>query len=366
MSIKFDLSFLSRFLILIHLICGILYASQTNTVYNSVVVSYVQQLPTANAKPKTVCDKSLLKPGNWHDMFYHGKMKKTLLVNGGPEEGKSSKDPLEIWEWNGACWALLSASLDGPLWRNFASISYDSTRGVLVLYGGLQSQSVQFEETWEWDGKNWKRFDAKGPGIREAAGMTYDAKRRQTILFGGSQGEKAMADTWTWNGTNWTLVSETGPAGRFPAGFVYDSAREVTMLFGGHRFNSNGVEMFGDTWIWDGKAWRQIATTSVAAPAPRDGARAVFDARRKQVLLFGGIEISTTVKYFNDIWSWNGTKWSEIKVVAPPGRGHHTMAYDAARDRVLLFGGARKMGEILNDTWEWDGSKWVCVDGCKK
>ena len=36
------------------------------------------------------------------------------------------------------------------------------------------------------------------------------------------------------------------------------------------------------------------------------------------------------------------------------------LAYDAKRDRLVLFGGrAGYPNGDLQDTWEWDGSKWV-------
>ena len=129
------------------------------------------------------CGKTTVKPGNWHEMIYHEKLKKVILVNGGPEQGKSPNEPLELWEWNGVCWSLLNPEPNGPRWRNFAATAYDSKRGVLVLYGGLQNPSVQFEETWEWDGKIWKRFEAKGPGVREVPGMTFDAKTQSNSAF---------------------------------------------------------------------------------------------------------------------------------------------------------------------------------------
>ena len=36
-------------------------------------------------------------------------------------------------------------------------------------------------------------------------------------------------------------------------------------------------------------------------------------------------------------------------------RGHHAMAFDSARGRVVLFGGSPRTA----DTWEWDGSDWT-------
>jgi hypothetical protein len=36
------------------------------------------------------------------------------------------------------------------------------------------------------------------------------------------------------------------------------------------------------------------------------------------------------------------------------------MAYDAARQEVVLFGGYRP--GVVGDTWTWDGSTWTLVD----
>jgi hypothetical protein len=39
---------------------------------------------------------------------------------------------------------------------------------------------------------------------------------------------------------------------------------------------------------------------------------------------------------------------------SPSGRGDTALAYDSARQVVVLFGGG-----IKNDTWEWDGRTWT-------
>jgi hypothetical protein len=44
--------------------------------------------------------------------------------------------------------------------------------------------------------------------------------------------------------------------------------------------------------------------------------------------------------------------------VSPCAREGHAMAYDAARMRVVLCGGADG-SKMLNDTWEWDGQTWT-------
>jgi len=296
-------------------------------------------------------------------MVYHERLGQMVLVNGGPEQGKPPGDPLEVWGWTGAGWDLLSVDPAGPPWRNFAAVTYDAARGVLVLYGGLQQPGDAFEETWAWDGERWTRHDAPGPGPREGPGLAYDAARGRVVLFGGAQGDDVLGDTWEWDGAAWTRASGEGPSARFPGGFVYDAARGVTLLAGGHRVSPTRFETYGDTWAWDGAAWTQLAGDG---PAPRDGARAVFDSRRGRVLLFGGIQIEPSVRLLNDTWAWEGAAWTEVSGAAPPGRGHHAMGYDPVRDEVLVYGGSDAPGPRLRtDTWVFDGEGWRCAAGCE-
>ena len=53
-------------------------------------------------------------------------------------------------------------------------------------------------------------------------------------------------------------------------------------------------------------------------------------------------------------------KWQQVAGgdEGPPPRSYTSMAYDEARQRVVLFGGIGKPGETLGDTWEWDGQAW--------
>ncbi|HWO87772.1 MAG TPA: kelch repeat-containing protein, partial [Gemmatimonadales bacterium] len=99
------------------------------------------------------------------------------------------------------------------------------------------------------------------------------------------------------------------------------------------------------------------AATAAASPPARAAHAMVYDAARQRVVLFGGQWDST----FGDTWEWDGTRWRQIRpVTSPPPRSRHGMAYDAARRRVVLFGGIGSYGAgRLTDTWEYDGSTWV-------
>src|SRR5678816_3904711 len=47
----------------------------------------------------------------------------------------------------------------------------------------------------------------------------------------------------------------------------------------------------------------------------------------------------------------------------PRGRGHHTLFYDEARQRVMLTNGTsvddHRNYELLNDLWSFDGTAWT-------
>jgi len=175
--------------------------------------------------PPTEMHSPILEAGQWAYVFYHEGLEQVVLVNGGPEWGKPADEPLELWGWDGTQWSLIATDGDGPTWRNWPAIAFDTTRDVLVIHGGLQP-GTNFNETWEWDGQIWTRYTNTGPGAHEGALMVYDPARASMILFGGSTPDLEIhGDTWEWDGQRWTQASETGPARRFPAGSTIPRAK---------------------------------------------------------------------------------------------------------------------------------------------
>src|SRR3954462_4642882 len=59
--------------------------------------------------------------------------------------------------------------------------------------------------------------------------------------------------------------------------------------------------------------------------------------------------------------STSGTlNWNQLNPAAQPSvRSYHTMAYDAARSQVVMFGGFGAGNAVLGDTWIWDGVNWI-------
>ncbi len=101
--------------------------------------------------------------------------------------------------------------------------------------------------------------------------------------------------------------------------------------------------------------WRQ-APVLQDPPSIRLIPSLTFDAARGKVILFGG---EPPGSFEDDTWEWDGAMWTErAPATVPPGRRGNALAYDAARTKVVMFGGVGQTA-IVADTWEWDGTDWL-------
>ncbi|WP_437639501.1 Kelch repeat-containing protein [Sorangium sp. So ce854] len=264
-----------------------------------------------------------------------------------------------------------SCVTEEPLWteRTFAALSptrvyamaYDAARGRVVLFGGKNIFDEPNNETWEWNGVAWARITPTGtaPSARADHAMAYDAARQRVVLFGGFAGGASRDDTWSWDGRTWTQVTPAGrsPAPRHAHAMAYDAARRRIVLFGGSRVPNAGVD---DTWEWDGTAWTEIAPAGSSRPSPRFASAMAYDAARERAVLYGGARYNASsqgVSSLGDTWEWDGTTWTERRPAgsspsSPPWRARHAMAYDAAQGRIVLHDGG-------SGVWEWDGAAWT-------
>jgi hypothetical protein len=83
-----------------------------------------------------------------------------------------------------------------------------------------------------------------------------------------------------------------------------------------------------------------------------------YDSARDRIVMFGG-------SLGNDTWEWDGTDWSQVvTATTPPARSGHSMAYDMIRGKIVLFGGTANpiLPPALQDTWEYDGVDWTLVN----
>ena len=85
------------------------------------------------------------------------------------------------------------------------------------------------------------------------------------------------------------------------------------------------------------------------SPSARDGHAMAYDVARQRVVLFGGNSLTSI---FSDTWEWDGSNWTlRSPTTSPSERFGHAMAYDVAHQRVVLFGGAGSWPKAYSDTW---------------
>ncbi len=276
-----------------------------------------------------------------------------VLMYGGASGAVTS----DTWEWDGAVWTHLP-STDNPPRRSQFGLAWDSRRQRLVLFGGENETGGVFDDTWEWDGARWTRvLPTTTPPARAGHAMTYDAQRGVVVLFGGhvpflGSTSAQFGDTWEWDGVRWTERATTvAPSARSDAAMAYDPVRGRTVLFGGGPLRGAGTD---ETWEWDGTAWEQ-RSSSAAQPTELRGGAMAFDAARNRITMFGGTRRSGAQTA--ELWEWDGTSWSvTVPASRPSNRTGAGLAFDAGRGCLVLFG-----SEWSSDTWEWDGARWTQV-----
>jgi hypothetical protein len=292
----------------------------------------------------------------------------------------------QTWEWDGRQWILRCGTgtyCSGPPALATPAMAYDGTRGVTVLFGGDSGSSEAFYgDTWEWDGDEWRLACAEGDSCaggltgRWGHHMVYDRERGRVVMFGGCKkfdpATYACTDfsneTWEWDGGEWTQVCGSGtgcsgPSGRLALSMTFDGTDGVVILHGGcTTFTGGSCSARSDeTWAFDGSTWKKVCGSGTACGAPTiDRHGLAFDASRDRVVLFGGRE---STGYSGKTWEWNGSNWSMICDTmagcnGPSRRARHSMAFDPVKSRVVSFGGSWGWPNFSEEVWEWDGRAW--------
>ncbi len=219
-------------------------------------------------------------------------------------------------------------------------MAYDEGRGVVVLFGGRRDTEL-FNDTWEWDGKNWKQMNPPHvPPARCCHALAYDSVQHKVLLYGGWNANENLfySDTWEWDGKDWSKL-DSGNAPLAAGHSIVDAEADGLVVAVPSTPNAF-------TWEWDGHAWSQVRVEP--SPSRSDGT-SVYDPQTRQVVLFGGI---TNGRALNDLWVYDGTRWSLLALgSAPPARYGQSMFYDMKRQSIVVFGGGGQSA-LLNDMWE--------------
>lgn len=314
-----------------------------------------------------------------------------------------------------------------PSPRVYSRMVFDQQAGEIILFGGSSAfdtgtqMPYDANETWAYTGTRWvQRFPAHSPGARTAHMMTYDSTRGRIVLFGGRQGlglttgeTRGFNDTWIYDDGDWSqLAPPNAPPARQLGAMAYDSLRDRIVLYGGMSINADGlnVTQLYDTWEFDGTTWTKSGDAGVEAgkePVQVGRPMLAYDKARAQMILVGvdtalktkmyrrdttantwvemtpeklpdclndgaivyqdhnstilgiGGVCSLTEGFLDKTWEWNGTTWTEIKTTDVARGTAHTLAYDSLRQYSLLFGGNDALsGKPRSTTLIYRNNNW--------
>ena len=270
----------------------------------------------------------------------------------------------EVWKFKDGFWEQIT--VEGGPDCGVSNAAFDINRAKLVV---LCADSTVFE----FDNTAWKEFPASDmktrPIGRNFASFVYDQNIRKSVLFGGldmSTGDY-QNKTWTWDGTTWAEVkpsSKKRAHARALTSMWYDPVLRRTVVFGGvgRKEREGRLERFNDMWSFDGKEWTELKPA--AKPSTRYGAQVTADPRTNRTILHGGLKLETDDKglqkqvYTNETWEWDGTTWRQLATEGPaPARENSGIAWDPSGTGYILFGGWS--GYYHSDTWRLDNNRWT-------
>jgi hypothetical protein len=241
-------------------------------------------------------------------------------------------------------WSVLVTSGTGPSPRVGHSAILDPLRRRMIVFGGRADAARNDAWALSLTDGSWSEIAAgNAPPVRYLHTAVYDSAGDRMLIFGGRD-ESPRNDVWalTLGGTpTWSqLTPGAAPGPRYGHTAIYDPVRVRMLTFGGF----DGTDRNNDVWALtlDGAlAWSRItAGGDSGAPIPRYLHTAVYDSTHDQMVVFGG----WTGVYVNEAWSLSlaGTpEWIKLNPSGsrPSGRAYPAAVFDRASEFMVILGG---------------------------
>jgi hypothetical protein len=299
-------------------------------------------------------------------MVFDDVAERVILFGGGHDNGSPTSS--DVATWDGTAWTIVAAPATAPIPRVGHVFVYDPETQRSILCCG---NAITPCDTWSYDAASnvWTNLmPAREPSQRGYAAAAFDPVNHRLVIHGGLRGQSMyLNETWAFVAGDWTPANAMHPPSARSAGaMVFDAARAEAVLFGG----LNGSEVPDVTYLLGATAWTSV--TPIPEPPRRSYAVMVYDTRRKRTILHGGNDDMTTV---GDTWEWDGSSWTRTLETTNYARAHHAAAFDAARGRVVAYGGFDPGAVGQSDVWQYHArgnacdkssdcdETYVCTDG---
>jgi len=234
-----------------------------------------------------------------------------------------------------------------PYARAFNAGIYDPLRDRMLVYGGNDGDPVdsyypevrQFLlSTSSW-GSSVSVAGTVPPG-RNSPTLIYDPVRDRMLVFGGNLKDSGTTqELWQLSLSGTPTWTHLAPAGTPPSsgGAIYDPIRDRMLVFG------SGTNQVWQLSLTGTPTWTLLAPTGTP-PSARSRPSLIYDPVRDRMVIFAGYDAANINLQKNDVWALSlaGTPaWSELHPLGPvpaPREGHRAV-YDALRDRMVIYGG---------------------------
>lgn len=131
---------------------------------------------------------------------------------------------------------------------------------------------------------------------------------------------------------------------------AFDEHREAVVMFGGI---GTGDRSLDDTWTFDGTRWTKL---KIPGPSKRRYAALGYHPELRGCVLHGGSEDDAGKRQFNDTWLLRDDKWTRLA----PGFGRrddHTVGFHPVSQEFLMLDtlhAPERLGVLNVDEGEWD------------
>ena len=322
-----------------------------------------------------VWELSLTDPPTWQQIFPEGTPPSPRFINAyaydpvadrlivvGGYDGGFRNDTWALSLSGVPSWSQLSPAGTPPVGRDDLPSAYDPVRHRLILFGGFDGSTI-LNDVWALSlaGETaWEELQPAGPlpAARRTSSLIYEPAGDRLILFAGWNGGPGYQDVWqlTLAGTPaWTELTAAVPlpARRWGHAAALDPIGNRLIAFAG----GDHGEIFSDSWslsLGPSPQWTNLPANPPASPSSRRAHAAVYDPVGHQIVVFGGVRGFSDSQRLNDVWVFrlqDPVGWQPLIAAGTPPtpRFIPAAAYDAARGRMLIFGGYD--GEFQNDAW---------------
>ena len=298
-------------------------------------------------------------------MAYHPQLERVLLfcgydifVSGPAWQHEMDLKARDEWAYDvGAnrleLWAVAPAVI-------YQQAVYDSQSEELIAFGP-ENTRVYDLRTRTWDKVNPAE---EPPPFRFWYDLAYDSQSDRIILFGGNGDGPDLQDTWAYDyETNtWTeMTPAASPKGRWGHAMAYDAESDRVILWGANEIEAKPMseEEKATVWAYDYESNTWTAIRSTGGPSYRSFHTMVYHPGTDRIILFGGHSLRD-VNFSDETWAYdyNTNTWTQLTPANhPSGRRLHSMVYDEAADKMVLFGGIAGTWlkeEINDELWIFD------------